>query len=65
MLLEQEDVAMRGKDFIPYIWTGRSDLDALLHPAQADDHPDDVANDPDLSLNGRPMPSGRDARAGG
>lgn len=56
---------MRGKDFTPYIWTGRSDLDALLHPAQADDHPDDVANDPDLSLNGRPMPSGRDARAGG
>src|SRR5215210_27688 len=46
-----EDVAMRGKDFIPPIWTGRSDLDALLHPAQAYDHPDDVANDPDLSLN--------------
>jgi hypothetical protein len=42
---------MRGKDFTPHIWTGRSDLDALLHPAQAYDHPDDVANDPDLSLN--------------
>ena len=42
---------MRGKDFTPYIWTGRPDLDALLHPGQAYDHPDDVATDPDLSLN--------------
>jgi hypothetical protein len=42
---------MRGKDFTPLMWTGSADLDALLHPAQAYDHPDDVANDPDLSLN--------------
>jgi hypothetical protein len=27
------------------------DLDELLHPAQAFDHPSDVVNDPDLSLN--------------
>lgn len=27
------------------------DLDSLLHPAAAFDHPKDVANDPDLSLN--------------
>jgi len=26
------------------------DLDALLHPAQAFDHPADVVNDPDLTL---------------
>jgi hypothetical protein len=42
---------MRGKDFTPHIWTGRSDLDALLHPAQAYNHPEDVVHDPDLSLN--------------
>ena len=28
-----------------------SDLDALLHPAQAFNHPDDVVRDPDLTLN--------------
>ena len=27
------------------------DLDALLHPAQAFEHPSDVVNDPDLTLN--------------
>jgi hypothetical protein len=27
------------------------DLDALLHPAQAFEHPQDVVNDPDLTLN--------------
>jgi hypothetical protein len=27
------------------------DLDKLLHPAQAFDHPSDVVNDPDLTLN--------------
>jgi hypothetical protein len=27
------------------------DLDALLHPAQAFDHPSDVVSDPDLTLN--------------
>jgi hypothetical protein len=27
------------------------DLDALLHPAQAFNHPQDVVNDPDLTLN--------------
>jgi hypothetical protein len=27
------------------------DLDALLHPAQAFRHPNDVVNDPDLTLN--------------
>lgn len=27
------------------------DLDDLLHPAQAFDHPDEVVNDPDLTLN--------------
>jgi len=27
------------------------DLDALLHPAQAFEHPRDVVNDPDLTLN--------------
>jgi hypothetical protein len=27
------------------------DLDALLHPAQAFEHPCDVVNDPDLTLN--------------
>src|SRR5436189_1325051 len=27
------------------------DLDALLHPSQAFDHPSDVVNDPDLTLN--------------
>jgi hypothetical protein len=27
------------------------DLDSLLHPAQAFDHPSDVVNDPDLTLN--------------
>ena len=42
---------MRGKDFTTYDATGIADLDALLHPAQAFDHPNDVANDPDLSLN--------------
>ena len=42
---------MRGKHFTTYDTTGVHDLDALLHPAQAFDHPDDVANDPDLSLN--------------
>lgn len=42
---------MRGKDFTTYQTTGLADLDALLHPAQAFDHPNDVANDPDLSLN--------------
>jgi len=42
---------MRGKDFTTYETTGLADLDALLHPAQAFDHPNDVANDPDLSLN--------------
>ena len=26
------------------------DLDALLHPAQAFEHPSDVVNDPDLTL---------------
>jgi hypothetical protein len=30
---------------------GGFDLDQLLHPAQAFDHPTDVANDPDLTLN--------------
>jgi len=44
-------MTMRGKDFTTYDTTGLADLDALLHPAQAFDHPDDVANDPDLSLN--------------
>jgi hypothetical protein len=29
----------------------RFELDELLHPAQAFDHPSDVVNDPDLSLN--------------
>jgi hypothetical protein len=29
----------------------RDDLDALLHPAQAFEHPSDVVNDPDLTLN--------------
>jgi hypothetical protein len=28
-----------------------SDLDTLLHPAQAFNHPDDVVRDPDLTLN--------------
>jgi hypothetical protein len=28
-----------------------SDLDDLLHPAQAFDHPSDVVDDPDLTLN--------------
>lgn len=28
-----------------------SELDELLHPAQAFDHPTEVVNDPDLSLN--------------
>src|SRR3954464_15067031 len=50
-MLLKEDVTMRGKDFMPLAASGRDDLDALLHPAQAFDHPDDVANDPDLSLN--------------
>ena len=27
------------------------DIDALLHPARAFDHPSDVVNDPDLTLN--------------
>ena len=27
------------------------DLDALLHPSQAFDHPSEVVNDPDLTLN--------------
>jgi hypothetical protein len=27
------------------------DLDALLHPAQAFEHPSDVVNDPDLTVN--------------
>ena len=27
------------------------DLDGLLHPAQAFDHPREVVNDPDLTLN--------------
>jgi hypothetical protein len=27
------------------------DIDALLHPAQAFEHPQDVVNDPDLTLN--------------
>jgi hypothetical protein len=27
------------------------DLDALLHPSQAFEHPSDVVNDPDLTLN--------------
>src|SRR6186713_1237937 len=27
------------------------DLDDLLHPAQAFEHPDEVVNDPDLTLN--------------
>ena len=27
------------------------DLDALLHPAQAFEHPSDVVSDPDLTLN--------------
>jgi hypothetical protein len=27
------------------------DLDALLHPAQAFEHPHDVVNDPDLTIN--------------
>jgi hypothetical protein len=27
------------------------DLDSLLHPAQAFEHPSDVVNDPDLTLN--------------
>ena len=30
---------------------GRFDLDELLHPAQAFEHPTDVVNDPDLTLN--------------
>jgi hypothetical protein len=30
---------------------GEWDLDALLHPAQAFEHPNDVVNDPDLTLN--------------
>jgi hypothetical protein len=42
---------MRGID----LWTNKEpdsyDLDALLHPAQAFDHPQDVVRDPDLSLN--------------
>src|SRR3954447_23888322 len=42
---------MRGKNFTSDVRTGQHDLDALLHPAQAFDHPDDVVNDPDLSLN--------------
>jgi hypothetical protein len=28
-----------------------SDMDALLHPARAFDHPADVVNNPDLTLN--------------
>ncbi len=31
--------------------TGRLDLDELLHPAQAFNHPNEVVNDPDLTLN--------------
>jgi hypothetical protein len=33
------------------IQTSELDLDDLLHPAQAFDHPRDVADDPDLTLN--------------
>src|SRR5215210_4117469 len=44
-------MTMRGKNFTTYDATGIADLDALLNPAQAFDHPDGVANDPDLSLN--------------
>jgi hypothetical protein len=29
---------------------GEFDLDSLLHPAQAFEHPDNVVNDPDLTL---------------
>jgi hypothetical protein len=31
--------------------TQRLDLDELLHPAQAFNHPSEVVNDPDLTLN--------------
>src|SRR4051812_34656723 len=42
-------MAMRGIDLWP---NKESDgLDALLHPAQAFDHPQDVVRDPDLTLN--------------
>jgi hypothetical protein len=46
---------MRKDDFIPTPRRGAGredglDLDALLHPAQAFEHPVNVVNDPDLTL---------------
>jgi hypothetical protein len=40
---------MRGIDLWPK--REKDDLEALLHPAQAFDHPQDVVRDPDLTLN--------------
>lgn len=42
---------MRGIDLWPRTGNGRSDLETLLHPAQAFDQPHDVVHDPDLTLN--------------
>jgi hypothetical protein len=42
---------MRGIDLWPNSERDSDDLNALLHPAQAFDHPRDVARDPDLTLN--------------
>jgi hypothetical protein len=42
---------MRGIDLWPQQAGERDELEALLHPAQAFDHPQDVVGDPDLTLN--------------
>jgi hypothetical protein len=46
---------MRYGDVVPFQGEGSAesgfDLDQLLHPAHAFDHPNDVVNDPDLTLN--------------
>jgi hypothetical protein len=43
---------MKTPDDLPSLTDSSAlDLDDLLHPAQAFDHPQDVVNDPDLTLN--------------
>jgi hypothetical protein len=51
MLISSGTLAMKPPISSPSHNPSEVDLDALLHPAQAFQHPDDVVSDPDLTLN--------------